>query len=422
MSKPKLQKPRGMQDLLPLDQKSLSHISETFISVCRRAGVDKISTPILESTELFNRAVGEQTEVVSKEMYTLQDKSNNSLTLKPESTAGVVRAYIENGMASLPKPVNLYYIDPHFRYERPQSGRFRQHHQMGLEIFGDPYPSCDVHAICLGSRVLGNLGIKHTVAINSIGSADDRNRYLEVLRKYFEPYKSDLPEINLSQLEHNPLRILDTKDEKVKHIVEDAPHILDYLDKDSSSRFHNILEMLEGCGVGYELNTRLVRGLDYYNDTVFEYISARDEARDSLGGGGRYDGLVSEMGGVATPAVGFGIGMERIKMELDAIKYIPKEEKLEVFVVAIGKEASGYAEIIREKLLDAGIRVDANFTKKSISDQLAIAASKEAIYAVIVGAREAQQKEAIIKDMHSGNQHTEGQDSIVSSLLKALKG
>ncbi len=410
-----------MQDLLPADQRLWSYITETYVRICRDAGIDRISTPILESTELFTRAVGEQTEVVTKEMYSLIDKSNNSLTLKPESTAGMVRAYIQNGMASLPKPVELYYIEPHFRYERPQAGRYRQHHQLGLEIFGDAGATSDVHTISLGSRVLASLGIEHIVAINSIGTADDRSKYVAVLQRYFEKYSKDLPANNLAQLSTNPLRILDSKDSKIIEMIVDAPHILDYLSKDSSLRFQLILEMLEGCGISYELNSRLVRGLDYYNDTVFEYVSTGNQARDSLGGGGRYDSLVSQLGGVDTPAVGFGLGLERLKMELEANGFWPAENGVDVFVVAIGKDATNYAEVICELLLDASIKTSANFTKKSLSDQLAIAAKKNARYAVVIGNREAKLNEVIVKDMSSGNQHTEKQDTLVKNLHNILK-
>lgn len=420
MSQPKYQKPRGMQDWLPQDSEYWLAITDVFSDVCKSAGLGRISTPIMENTELFSRAVGEQTEVVSKEMYTFSDRSDNSLTLKPESTAGVVRSYIENGLASQPKPIELYYIEPHFRYERPQSGRYRQHHQLGVEIFGDSSASADVHAIKLASRVLERLGIKYVLSVNSIGNKEDRDKYRVALQKYFEPYKSKLPEINRAQLEHNPLRILDTKDDDIKPMVEDAPHILDYLGKDSSARFAEILEMLEACDVSYELNSRLVRGLDYYNDVVFEFVSTREEARDSVGGGGRYDGLVEQMGGVATPAVGFGLGIERLRLELEAMDFPLTIPKVDVFVAAIGKEATISAEILREQLLDAGLKVRANFTKKSVGDQLAIAAKQKAKLSLVIGEREAKQKEVIIKEMATGNQHTESITGLADKLRELL--
>lgn len=421
MSQPKYQKPRGMQDWLPIDSKYWLAITNTFSDICQSAGLDRISTPIMENTELFSRAVGEQTEVVTKEMYTFNDRSDNSLTLKPESTAGVVRSYIENGLASQPKPIELYYIEPHFRYERPQAGRYRQHHQLGVEIFGDSSASADVHAIKLATRVLDRLKINYVLSVNSIGNKDDREKYKDALQKHFAPHKSKLPEINQQQLEHNPLRILDTKDEDIKPLVEDAPHILDYLGKESSARFAEILEMLEACGVSYELNSRLVRGLDYYNGVVFEFISTREEARDSVGGGGRYDSLVEQMGGVATPAVGFGLGVERLRLELEAMDYKPKTNGVDVFVVAIGTEATVSAEIIREQLLDAGLNVRANFTKKSIGDQLAIAAKQKAKFSLVIGEREAKQGEVIIKEMGTGNQYPESVVGLIEKLRELLK-
>lgn len=417
----KYQKPRGMQDWLPQDNMYWNEITNTFVEICQSAGLERISTPIVENTELFSRAVGEQTEVVSKEMYTFNDRSDNSLTLKPESTAGVVRAYIENGLASQPKPIGLYYIEPHFRYERPQAGRYRQHHQLGVEIFGDSTATSDVHTIKLASRLLDRLGIKTMLAINSIGSKEDRAKYKDALQKYFEPYRADLPEINRIQLEKNPLRILDTKDDDVKPMVVDAPHILDYLGKESSARFAEILEMLEASNVAYELNSRLVRGLDYYNGVVFEFIAERTEARDSIGGGGRYDSLVEQMGGVPTPAVGFGLGVERIRMELEAANFTPKNRDIDVFVAAIGKEATTLAEAVREQLLDSGLNVRANFTKKSIGDQLAIAAKQQAKYCVVIGEREAKQTEVIVKEMASGNQQTEPIDGLADKLAERLR-
>ena len=416
----KYQKPRGMQDLLPEDQRVWSFITETFVEICKSAGAERISTPTLESTDLFTRAVGEGTEVVSKEMYTFEDRSGKSLTLKPESTAGVVRAYIENGMSSLPKPVTLYYIESHFRYERPQLGRYRQHSQLGFEIFGDSTVTSDVHTIALASRLLNKLGLKHKVLINSIGSLDDRQKYIEVLREYFEQHKHKLPEINQLQLDKNPLRILDTKDEGVMKLVEDAPHIIDYLGKESSERFQSILEMLEGCGIEYELNTRLVRGLDYYNDIVFEFVASREGASFSVGGGGRYDGLVSNMGGPETAAVGFGLGIDRIKIELEEMGFQPEIKNPDVFVVAIGKDAALDAEVVLERVLNEGIRAQSNFSKKSMGDQLAIAAKLGVKYAVIIGDKEAQQKEAIIKDMASGNQQVEKQDKLIDNIKKSL--
>ena len=230
-----------------------------------------------------------------------------------------------------------------------------------------------------------------------------------------------MPEINRAQLEHNPLRILDTKDDDIKPMVEDAPHILDYLGKDSSARFAEILEMLEACGVSYELNSRLVRGLDYYNDVVFEFVSTREEARDSVGGGGRYDGLVEQMGGVATPAVGFGLGIERLRLELEAMDFPLAIPKVDVFVAAIGKEATISAEILREQLLDVGLKVRANFTKKSVGDQLAIAAKQKAKLSLVIGEREAKQKEVIIKEMATGNQHTESITGLADKLRELLK-
>lgn len=412
MAQPKFQRPRGMQDILPAQQKLWQFIVGNFVQICEQAGLEAINTPILESTDLFTRAVGESTEIVNKEMYSFTDRGDNSVTLKPESTAGVVRAYIENGMSSLPKPVGLYYVSPHFRYERPQAGRYRQHHQLGVEIFGDGSNLMDLHVIALGYRLLQRIGAPVTVAINSIGSVQDRKRYIEALSAHLSKYKDELPEINQKQLETNPLRILDTKDPVVINLLEDAPDLLDYLSSESQKAFAEILELLEKIGIPYELNNRLVRGLDYYNDTVFEYVANEGGVRDSLGGGGRYDGLVEQMGGAATPAVGLGLGLERIYEYLGVLdKKIPSEP-IDVFVAVIGVHAAPMAAEVLEKLLNAGLSARSRFQNKSISIQLSAASKFKARFAVIVGEREAKSGQVILKDLDSASQQTVDADKL----------
>ncbi len=417
----KYQKPRGMQDILPRQQQLWQFIVRTFVDICEQAGLERIDTPILESTELFTRAVGESTEIVNKEMYSFTDKGDNSLTLKPEGTAGVVRAYIENGMASDPKPVSLYYIGHHFRYERPQAGRYRQHHQVGVEIFGDDSNLMDVHAIALGYRLLQQVGAKAGVAINSIGSPQDRARYIEALQNHLEKYKADLPEINQRQLETNPLRILDTKDPNVAKLLDDSPDLLDYLSSDSQKRFAQILEILEKINIPYELNNRLVRGLDYYNDTVFEYIASEGGIRDSLGGGGRYDGLVEQMGGQPTPAVGFGLGLERLYEYLVQSGVKVEPEPIDVFVAVIGKHAAPIATEVLENLLNAGLSARSRFQNKSISIQLSAAAKLKARFAVIVGEKEAKSGVVILKDLTAASQQTVKPADLVNLIKPATE-
>lgn len=417
MAQPKFQRPRGMQDILPAQQKLWQFIVGNFVQICEQAGLEAINTPILESTDLFARAVGESTEIVNKEMYTFTDRGDNSVTLKPESTAGVVRAYIENGMNSLPKPVGLYYVSPHFRYERPQAGRYRQHHQLGVEIFGDSTNLMDLHVIALGYRLLQKIGAPVKVAINSIGSVEDRKRYIEALNAHLAKYKDDLPEINQKQLETNPLRILDTKDPAVIKLLEDAPDLVDYLSAESQRAFAEILELLEKIGIPYELNNRLVRGLDYYNDTVFEYVASEGGVRDSLGGGGRYDGLVEQMGGTATPAVGLGLGLERIYEYLNVLdKKIPTEP-IDAFVAVIGTHAAPMAAEVLEKLLNAGLSARSRFQNKSISIQLSAASKFKARFAVIVGEREAKSGQVILKDLDSASQQTVDADKLADLIM-----
>ncbi|MBI2797970.1 histidine--tRNA ligase [Candidatus Saccharibacteria bacterium] len=404
MAKNQFQKVRGMQDILPADQIAWQHIVQTFTEICEAAGLSRISTPILEDAQLFIRGVGEATEVVHKEMYTLTDRGKGVLALKPEGTAGVVRTYLENGMPSWPKPVGLFYIEPLFRYDRPQEGRYRQHHQLGVEIFGVDSPTADVHTIALANRFYTRLGLATSLQVNSIGSLEARKRYQEALRDYFKPHEPKLTDLAKKQLGSNPLRLLDSKEANMQELIEKAPQILDYLDKSSKEHFAAVLEALDDLGIGYDVNPRLVRGLDYYNQTVFEFKGTRQGSQDSLGGGGRYDGLVELLGGQPTPAVGFGLGLERIKLELEATGHKLEAQKPDVYVVYLGSEAQKAALTLSEKLLDDGLSVRIDLTTKTMKDQLARASKFEAKYALIIGETELKAKKAILKDLKTGNQ------------------
>ena len=406
MAKNQYQKVRGMQDILPADQVAWQHIVQTFVSVCEAAGLSRISTPILEDAQLFIRGVGEATEVVHKEMYTLTDRGKNVLALKPEGTASVVRTYLESGMPSWPKPVGLFYVEPLFRYDRPQEGRYRQHHQLGVEIFGVSAPAVDVHTIALAKRFCDRLGLATSLQVNSIGSLEARQRYQEVLLNYFKPHQSKLTDLAKKQLTTNPLRLLDSKEANMQELIEKAPQILDFLDKASKEHFAAVLEALDDLGIGYDVNPRLVRGLDYYNQTVFEFKGTREGSQDSLGGGGRYDGLVEQLSGQPTPAVGFGLGLERIKLELEATGKVIETKKPDVYTIYLGEEAQKAALTLSERLLDDGLSVRIDLTTKTMKDQLARASKAEAKFALIIGGQELKAKKAILKDLKSGNQDT----------------
>lgn len=406
MSKVQFQKVRGMQDILPIHQPTWQYIVSTFVDVCEAAGLSRISTPILEDAQLFIRGVGEATEVVHKEMYTLTDRGKNVLALKPETTASAVRVYLENGMASWPKPVSLYYIEPAFRYDRPQEGRYRQHHQLGVEIFGVSTPTADAHTIALAHRLYSRLGLATSLQVNSIGSLEARKRYQEALGEYFKPHQSKLTDLAKKQLQNNPLRLLDSKEDNMQELITKAPQILDYLDKASKEHFEAVLEALDDLDIGYDVNPRLVRGLDYYNQTVFEFKGTRVGSQDSLGGGGRYDGLVELLGGQPTPAVGFSLGIERIKLELEATGHKLEAQKPDVYVVYLGSEAQKVALTLSEKLLDDGFSVRIDLSAKTMKDQLARASKAEARFALIIGEHEFKSEKAVLKDLKTSSQET----------------
>lgn len=410
-------RPRGTQDILPTVQPSWRFVSETFSRLSLQAGFERISTPMFESADLFARGVGESTEVVAKEMYTFTDRSNNQLALKPESTAGVVRAYLENHLDNMPKPVKLFYIEPHFRYERPQAGRYRQHHQLGVEVFGSSEAYIDAHVIALGVRLFRELGIKFSLQINSIGDSKMRAKYLSALVNYFQPIADKLPEVALLQLKQNPMRILDSKDETVLKLIEEAPQILDFLDTATKDHFAQVLECLDELDIAYELNPRLVRGLDYYNRTVFEFKGSHIGQQDSIGGGGRYDGLVELLGGRSTPAVGFGLGIERIMLELQRSERQISPANPQICVVGLGEAVGSQVFSLSEKLLNADLSVVTSYGRGSMSDQLATASKLGVSYCLIIGQKELKSERVIVKEMVSGNQENVPLNEVVNNML-----
>ncbi len=420
MARELFSRPRGTQDILPNIQPAWRKIYETFNRLSPMAGFERIATPMFESANLFSRGVGSDTEVVSKEMYVFRDRSDNELALKPESTAGVVRAYLENNLDNLPKPVKLFYFEPHFRYERPQAGRYRQHHQLGAEVFGIKDAYMDAHVIALAARTLREIGVEFSLQINSIGDSAMRRKYQQALVGYFEPQQDRLPEIARRQLNSNPLRILDSKDESIQPLIENAPQILDYLDGESKDHFAAVLEYLDELGVEYELNSRLVRGFDYYNRTVFEFKGSHVGQQDSIGGGGRYDGLVELLGGKPTEAVGFGLGVERIILELERSNQLPKADGPQVCVVGLGEQSRDKAFVLAEKLLDNNLSVMSSYGKGSMSDQLAVASKNNVKICLILGKKEIATGSVIVKDMASGSQEDVPIDDIVKNIIDRL--
>jgi len=320
----KIKSIRGMNDVIPQNIGFWQITENSIRSVFSSYGYEEIRFPLVEQTELFSRSVGESTDIVSKEMYTFEDKSGDGISLRPEGTAGCVRACLENDLLRVDSP-RLWYMGPMFRYERPQKGRTRQFHQASAEVFGIEDHNADAELIMLALSLWQDLGIENQVnlEINSLGSVETRKKYRNLLQDYFDPFLKDLDKDSQRKIKVNPLRILDSKSEKIKSMLLEAPKILDYLDEDSKGHFHNLMEVLSQAGIPFEVNHRMVRGLDYYNKTVFEWKTQDLGAQDTVCGGGRYDGLVELLGGKRCPAVGFSIGIERLILLLEGLS---KEE------------------------------------------------------------------------------------------------
>lgn len=409
---------RGMPDILPEEQYQIDRLTATFRQLADAAGYLRMDPPLLEDKGVFVRGVGEGTDIVDKEMYDFEDRSGNLIALRPEPTAGVVRAYIQNGMASWPQPVKLQVDGPMFRYDRPQAGRRRQFHQLGVEMIGDASPSQDAHIITLAMRFYRMIGLRGvTLQINSIGNTADRKAYLKVLTAYLKERKAKLPELDQQRISSNPLRVIDSKSAATQKVIAGAPKILDHLSEASKAHFSSVLEYLDTLGIAYELNPFLVRGLDYYTDTVFEFYGDREGAQSSIGGGGRYNHLVEELGGQPTPAAGFGIGIERLMLELEAGGVTQGiSQPVPVYVASLGEPARLAAFSLIERLLDAGVGAVGAVDKDSIGAQLERANKLGVPHAIIIGQKEVQEETAILRDMKSGAQEMLPLKSIVRDM------
>ena len=423
MAKAKLQSLRVMYDILPETAAQADYLIATFKTLAEAAGYGQIHTPILEDTSLFVRSVGDETDIVSKEMYTFEDRSDNSVTMRPEGTAGIVRAYIEHGMGSLPQPVKLYSVGPYFRYDRPQAGRQRQFNQLGVEAFGEAAPSIDAQVIILAERYFRQLKLVGiTLQLNSIGDAACRPAYRKALVEYLKQHESKLPEVDRERIKTNPLRVLDSKDPKTQAILSDVPQTLNYLCNDCQEHFAGVLEYLDVLGIAYELNPLLVRGLDYYNRTVFEFYGQREGAQASLGGGGRYDTLVETLGGTPTPAFGFGIGLERLMLETEAAGVLPVADASQrVYVVSIGEPARVASFRLIEELLNAGLSATGSVDRDSIGGQLGRASKLGVPYAIIIGQKEVQEGIVLLRDMTNNAQETFDDKRIVTELERRFR-
>lgn len=389
----------------------------------RQAGFRRITTPVLEYTEVFTRSIGEGSDIVSKEMYTFQDRKGRSLSMKPEGTAGVVRAYIQHGLNQLPQPMMLYYFEPHFRYDRPQKGRYRQFWQFGFEIIGESDPALDAQLIQLASKIIGDLGLNglFTLQLNTIGTLDSRQKYILALQDYYSGKERSLCETCRERLPKNTLRLLDCKEEDCQILAKLAPLMADYLDKESLDFHEELKGYLEELNINYTENPKLVRGLDYYAKTVFEFWDKSEGAQNAIGGGGRYDGLIELMGGQPTPAVGYAAGVERIiaNMKREKVK-VPSKDDLHVFVAQLGKEAKRKCLPLIDDLRDAGIKTMGALGKGSINEQLRIANKFKVEYTVLLGITEVRENTAIIRNMQKGVQETVDFDDVVQRLVELI--
>jgi len=401
--------PRGTQDILPGIIEKWQYIENVARDICRRYNYREIRTPIFEHTELFMRGVGDTTDIVQKEMYTFEDRGGRSLTLRPEGTAAVVRSFVENKMFGDPnQPVKLYYVGPMFRYERPQAGRFRQFVQFGIEALGSNDPAIDAEVIALAMDMYKELGLeKLKLIINSLGDLESRKAHREALIAHFKGQIHELCDDCQSRLEKNPMRILDCKKDREHEIMATAPSILDYLNDTSRVYFEKVQMYLKALGIEFEVDPRLVRGLDYYNHTAFEIMSDAEGfgAITTLCGGGRYNGLVQEIGGPETPGIGFALSIERLLAALEAESIsLPVEEGVDCYVVALGEKAKDESVVIVNELRKAGIATEKDYQDRKVKAQFKAADRLKAKYVAVLGDDELAKGVINVKDMKTGEQ------------------
>ena len=400
------QAPKGTQDLFPPQSGRWQVVEDVMRSEAAIHGFGEVRTPVFEHTELFLRSVGDTTDVVEKQMYTFNDKGGRSITLRPEGTAGAVRAMLEHALYNEGLPVKLYYLTSCYRYEKPQAGRLREFHQFGVEMFGAESPVADAEVICLAKSIFDRLGVKNlTLELNSIGCPTCRAKYHQALKEYFEGNKGDLCETCLSRLERNPMRILDCKSPVCSKIAEGAPHILDFLCDDCKEHFEGVQSYLTAAGVEFVINPTIVRGLDYYNRTVFEFVSNDLGAQSTVCGGGRYDGLTGQMGGKPMAGLGFGLGMERLMLVLEAQKIqMPAPPACEVYIASMGEAAGREAFRLVNELQHSGVAAACDLCARGLKAQMKYANKIGAAFTLVLGDNELAQKSAKIKNMKTGEE------------------
>jgi len=412
---------RGMHDVLPEQSPRWQYAENIIKDVLASYSYLEIRLPIVEKTELFKRSIGEVTDIVEKEMYTFDDRNNDSLTLRPEGTAGCLRACLEHGL--LHNQVHrLWYYGPMFRHERPQKGRYRQFYQFGVETYGLAGPDIDAELILLTDRMWKKLGIRDKVRLelNTLGTTEERLIYREKLVEYFKQHLEVLDEDSLRRLETNPLRILDSKNRDMKQLIQNAPELMDYMGEDSRNHFETLTQTLDDLGVKYELNSRLVRGLDYYGKTVFEWITDDLGSQGTICAGGRYDGLVEQLGGKANHAIGFAMGMERLLLLIEQLDDVPVDRNVDVYMILVGADAEKEGMRLAEKMRDeiGNLKLQVNCGAGSFKSQFKKADKSGAEYALIIADDEVSRGEVSLKPLRSGQEQQNMSQTDVIKLIK----
>ena len=415
--------PKGTRDVLPSEAYKWHFVENNARRIAALYGLREIRTPVFEHTELFLRGVGDTTDIVNKEMYTFLDKGNRSITLKPEGTAGVVRSFIENGLASGVLPLKMYYITPVFRYERPQAGRLREHHQFGVEIFGGKGAETDAEVILLARDYIAALGAEGVeLNLNSIGCKHCRPKFNEALKEYLRPHLSEMCDTCRARFDKNPLRILDCKEEACSAINEGAPKTVDFLCDECREHFEKLKSILDACGVKYRLNPKLVRGLDYYSKTVFEFVSTNIGSQGTVLGGGRYDTLIENLGGPSVPAVGFGSGIERMLLLLENTgKTVPEEDPVGVYVAGLDEEGRKAAFALADALRRAGVSAEIDHAARSVKAQFKYAGKIGARFVVVIGSNELESGEYTVKDMSDSSSENVKAEEVAAYLKEKLQ-
>ena len=421
----KLQKPKGTQDILPGDSAKWQYVENVARETFKKYNYGEIRTPMFEHYEVISRSVGDTTDIVTKEMYDFHDKGDRHITLRPEGTAPVVRSYVENKLFApeVQKPVKVYYIGSMFRYERPQAGRLREFHQLGVECFGSKNPATDVETIAMAYQLFNTLGIKDvTLHLNSLGNTDSRLAYRQALIDYLTPMRESLSKDSQRRLEENPLRVLDSKEKEDKVAVENAPSILDYLDEESQTHFDEVRAMLDSLNIPYVIDTNMVRGLDYYNHTIFEFITTIDKSELTICAGGRYDSLVEYFGGPETAGFGFGLGLERLLLVLDkqGIK-LPVEESLDVYIAVLGSGANGKALELVQSIRYQGFKAERDYLGRKIKAQFESADTFKAKTVITLGESEVESGVVKVKNNATREEVTVSFEELTTNFATVLK-